>query len=491
MPAFDRTFLDADLDQVIETLAEAEQAANKRARIGKLELGRDEYARFVRSSFGHPKGSRRWVAGTELPALADATRRATLVGVAWWTDHVGRKHARVIAGRLADDLSEMPTFGPLDADRPPLWKVYPRRAVLRTRPGQQPELLVWCGCGAVGTVESIAWMGECCGPCFDRREETGDRSAPEPPTEWRHKSAVGGIAFADDGARIASADFAGLVQFVDPDGRVRRKRELYLGTTLDSIAFAGNGTHVLLAGYGGRMIYDFDGDTVFEEAEGSGGSVLTGAALSLAGDAIAETGQGGLYLLERTQPGHWHVAFNTYIGQCVAFGVEDELIAHGRPDGRLEIIDRTEEPPEAEFFDWNLNRAVRAVAWSPDGDFVAVGTDRNAIDLDVGAHSFNRGQSGEVGLLERGEEAYHKLGVHDGSVNAVAFSPDGRYLASVGDDRLVKFWDVAERREVAGLEWHTGAVLAVAFSPDGQTLATGGADGVVKLWPWQDLIRGA
>jgi WD40 repeat protein len=70
---------------------------------------------------------------------------------------------------------------------------------------------------------------------------------------------------------------------------------------------------------------------------------------------------------------------------------------------------------------------------------------------------------------------------HEQSVMAVAFSRDGKQVASGANDGTVRLWEAATGKEAAVLK-HPAFVQAVAFSPDGKSLAAGSIDGVIKLW---------
>ncbi|MBA2705334.1 MAG: PD40 domain-containing protein [Blastocatellia bacterium] len=67
-------------------------------------------------------------------------------------------------------------------------------------------------------------------------------------------------------------------------------------------------------------------------------------------------------------------------------------------------------------------------------------------------------------------------------VDGIAFSPDGKLLASGSADNTIKLWDTTSKREVRTLIGHTGGVRAVAFRADGQWLASGDIDGNIKFW---------
>ena len=92
------------------------------------------------------------------------------------------------------------------------------------------------------------------------------------------------------------------------------------------------------------------------------------------------------------------------------------------------------------------------------------------------------------------------LSGHDGSVQTIAISPDGRYLLTGGTEGLVIYWDIATGEELRRFAGHAGGIWNVRFSPDGQTAFSSSYDGIVIQWqladwpldqlrPWIDANR--
>ncbi len=153
---------------------------------------------------------------------------------------------------------------------------------------------------------------------------------------------------------------------------------------------------------------------------------------------------------------------------------EDVLLASYKPPG-------TPKDEDLRSFDWfylwrqlhdekatlkGHTTSVRSVAFTLDGRTLASGASDNTIKLwDVA--------SGKEKATLRG---------HAYEVQAVAFTNDGRMLASGSSSNTIKLWDVASGKEIATLLGHADNVWSVAFTSDGRTLASGSWDKTIKLW---------
>jgi len=118
--------------------------------------------------------------------------------------------------------------------------------------------------------------------------------------------------------------------------------------------------------------------------------------------------------------------------------------------------------------------AARQVAFSADGRVLATS-----------------GVDGAVKLWSMPDAALTRTLAHPAGVTSLAYSPDGRWLVSGSSDRGVRIWRVADGSLARTLTGHGGTVWSVAVSPDGRTVASSGEDKTVKLWRLEDgaLLR--
>ena len=133
------------------------------------------------------------------------------------------------------------------------------------------------------------------------------------------------------------------------------------------------------------------------------------------------------------------------------------------------------------------NGAIGCVAVSPNAKVLASGSVDKTIKLwDVASGKELRTLTGHTERVSALRSERASMKGHRARVWSVAFSPDGRILASGSWDGTIEFWDVATGQPQATFKAHTNRVYKVAFTMDGSTLVSGGgiqtARGEVKLW---------
>lgn len=109
---------------------------------------------------------------------------------------------------------------------------------------------------------------------------------------------------------------------------------------------------------------------------------------------------------------------------------------------------------------------VDAVAWSPDGKRIASASDDHTVQI-------CDAQTGATSLTYRG---------HAAEVYALSWSPDGKYLASAGADKTVQVWDAATGDRFRTYKGHSDQVNAVSWSSDSKLIASGSDDHTVQVW---------
>src|SRR5262249_52469786 len=123
---------------------------------------------------------------------------------------------------------------------------------------------------------------------------------------------------------------------------------------------------------------------------------------------------------------------------------------------------------------------VQSVAFSPDGKYLA------SSSVGIGPGSIQGEAQVKVWDAQTGRElsGHTGKGFH-GAVTRVIFSPDGKRLASASHEKTVDVWDAQTGRETVTLKGHSGYIRSIVFSPDGKRLASASDDNTVKVWDAQ------
>lgn len=248
--------------------------------------------------------------------------------------------------------------------------------------------------------------------------------------------ATGGLAFAPDG-RLITVSADGTVKILDPSAR--------------------------------KVVAEFHADTR------AAGYVV---AFSRDRRLVALGCEDGTIKILRTDSLEEDRTLEAHTGEIsgLAFGAGDERLASAGNDLTVKVWD-LQTGMEALALDI-IDRRANGLAFSPDGQLLAVGSANGVVQILDGTPLKGPGDAGQLLTLEG----------HSDAVTALEYSPDGRRVASASRDGTAKVWNADLGTEVLTFREHRAALTAVAWSRDGRRVASASWDGTARVW---DATSGA
>jgi WD40 repeat protein len=162
---------------------------------------------------------------------------------------------------------------------------------------------------------------------------------------------------------------------------------------------------------------------------------------------------------------------------AVRFAPDGRTLVSSSKDGTIKVWDVQTGEQLYTLAKYQLQ--INSIAFSPNGRELVIASGEYLFSFRFRGYPirFWDTQTGRTSQVLKGD---------DGSARSVAFSPDGRMIASASQDGSVRIWDAQSQQALLTLRGHSQEAVAVVFSPDSRMLASGSSDETVKLWDTQN-----